>query len=154
MQSLQGISLPLTFTRGEISNNYRSRGNVPRWYDPEDGFRGLQHCGFHRINGITTMQRKKAREYPRLFLCVCVQNIDIEQKIHCPYQTVDSSGAPPGTRTLGPLIKSQLLYQLSKRCINGCGHCHSLCFGDPCGTRTHDCAVRGRRLSRLTKGPD
>ena len=23
------------------------------------------------------------------------------------------SGAPPGTRTLGPLIKSQLLYQLS-----------------------------------------
>ena len=26
-------------------------------------------------------------------------------------------------------------------------------FGDPYGNRTHDCAVRGRRLSRLTKGP-
>ena len=31
-------------------------------------------------------------------------------------------GAPPGTRTLGPLIKSQLLYQLSQRCIlSECG---------------------------------
>ena len=31
-------------------------------------------------------------------------------------------GAPPGTRTLGPLIKSQLLYQLSQRCIlSRCG---------------------------------
>ena len=27
------------------------------------------------------------------------------------------------------------------------------CFGDPCGNRTHVYAVRGRRLSRLTKGP-
>ena len=29
----------------------------------------------------------------------------------------------------------------------------SFSLGDPCGNRTHDCAVRGRRLSRLTKGP-
>ena len=27
-------------------------------------------------------------------------------------------GAPPGTRTLDPLIKSQLLYQLSQRCMS------------------------------------
>ena len=26
-------------------------------------------------------------------------------------------------------------------------------FGDPYGNRTHDCALRGRRLNRLTKGP-
>ena len=26
-------------------------------------------------------------------------------------------------------------------------------FGDPSGNRTHDYAVRGRRLSRLTIGP-
>lgn len=26
-------------------------------------------------------------------------------------------------------------------------------FGDPYGNRTHDFAVRGRRLNRLTKGP-
>ncbi len=29
----------------------------------------------------------------------------------------------------------------------------SLFFGDPCENRTRDSAVRGRRLSRLTKGP-
>ena len=36
------------------------------------------------------------------------------------------------------------------------GPCLRLCrkmLGDPCGNRTHDYAVRGRRLSRLTKGP-
>ena len=26
-------------------------------------------------------------------------------------------------------------------------------YGDPYGNRTHDCAVRGRRLNLLTKGP-
>ena len=30
-----------------------------------------------------------------------------------PVSYTHLSGAPPGTRTLGPLIKSQLLYQLS-----------------------------------------
>ena len=30
---------------------------------------------------------------------------------------------------------------------------NSLFSGDPYGNRTHDCALRGRRLNRLTKGP-
>ena len=110
---IAGHIAALTFICGEVSNSYRSWGNAPKWYDPEDSFRRLQYCGFRRINGITTLQRKRRGSILVFFLCVCVQNIEIQQKIHCPYQTVDSSGAPPGTRTLGPLIKSQLLYQLS-----------------------------------------
>ena len=35
---------------------------------------------------------------------------------------------------------------------NGNGFAFNL-FGDPSGNRTHDYAVRGRRLSRLTMGP-
>ena len=33
-------------------------------------------------------------------------------------------------------------------------HTHSLLSGDPYGNRTHVCGVRGRRLNRLTNGPD
>ena len=51
-------------------------------------------------------------------------------------------GAPPGTRTLGPLIKSQLLYQLSQRCKY-----------DPYRNRTDVKGVRGLCLNRLTNGP-
>ena len=35
---------------------------------------------------------------------------------------------------------------------NGNGFAFNL-FGDPYGTRTHDTAVKGRCLNRLTKGP-
>ena len=45
------------------------------------------------------------------------------------------------------LLNDKLLYSLDVLLSRGN-------FGDPYGNRTHVCGVRGRRLNRLTNGPD
>ena len=49
-------------------------------------------------------------------------------------------------------VRFCLMHNEEKEKHRGCGV--SLFLGDPYGNRTHIFAVRGRRLSRLTKGPD
>ena len=57
-------------------------------------------------------------------------------------------GAPPGTRTLDPLIKSQLLYQLSQRCIQKI--LRFFICGSPNWARTSDIMINSHALYRLS----